>query len=132
MRVLFLSHRFWPFIGGREIFGSQLACSLQDRGFQMMVVTNGDGRLSSTAEYQRIPIKRLPFSNALIERDLDKLMEARKRLIDIKRGFQPDLIHIHGFDSSIAFFHFETSDTCRTPLLVTLTEEAVGFGVDKD
>jgi glycogen synthase len=132
MRVLFLSHRFWPSIGGREIFGSQLACSLQDRGFQMMVLANGDGGLSSTAEYKGIPIKRLPLSDALIERDLDKLMEVRRRLIDIKRAFLPDLIHIHGFDASIAFFHFETSDTCRTPLLVTLTEEAVGFGIDKD
>jgi glycogen synthase len=132
MRVLFLSHQFWPFIGGREIFGSQLASSLQDRGVQMMVLTDGDGRLSSTAEYKGIPIRRLPFSNALIERDLDKLMEVRRRLIDIKRAFLPDLIHIHGFDPGIAFFHLQTSDTCRTPLLVTLTEEAVGFGIDKD
>jgi len=128
MRVLFCSTPFWPSIGGRQIFGLELVLSLKERGYAFVVMTSHDDlSLRDKTQYKGIPINRFPLRTVLMDRDLNQLMVTRREVIDLKRTFGPDLVHIHGFDPAITLFQIETAAVYRVPLLLTLTEDPPGF-----
>lgn len=130
MRVIFCSEFFWPVIGGAEIFATNLLSALRDRGHEIIVVTRRDSAdLLSEDRYRGIPIYRIPFWMSFEKQNVDQLIAARRQLIELKRAFAPDLIHIHGFGPS-AVFHLDTMRAHSAPLLVTLIEERTGLGRD--
>jgi glycosyltransferase involved in cell wall biosynthesis len=122
-RVLFWSESFWPIIGGSEIFGANLIQSMRQRGYEIVVITRQDSPdLPSEAHYKGIPIYRFPFWQAVEGRDVNEVMHVKQRVVDLRRRFGPDLIHIHGINISV-IFHLQTANVHPTPLLVTLIQE---------
>jgi len=123
MRVLFWSELFWPYIGGAEIFASNLLDALRERGHDAIVVTRQDSPdLPLQDQYHGLPVHRFPFWTAFANRRIDELIAVRQRLTKLKREFMPDLVHIHGFGPSV-LFHLDTTQAHGCPLLVTLVEE---------
>lgn len=120
MRILFWSETFWPVIGGVEVLAARLLPALRDRGHKLLVVTS-HGAPDAPLEHiwGDIPMYRLPFEVALAERDVEQIMAARRRVAELKRSFQPDLVHLYHLGRS-ALFHLETVAARPVPALATL------------
>jgi glycogen synthase len=126
MRVLFWSESFWPIIGGSEIFGANLIQSMRRRGYEVVVITRQDNSdLPSEDRYKGIRIYRFPFWQAVESQDVNEVMRVKRRVVDLRRSFGPDLVHIHGVNISV-IFHLETANVHPAPLLVTLIQEIRG------
>jgi len=125
MRILFWSELFWPHIGGAEVFSANLLQSLRERGHEFLVVTRQDSPdLSAEDCYKGIRISRFPFWPVLTDRTaIDRLPAVRQQVVEIKRSFAPDLIHLHGLGLTNVFFHLSTSNAYPARLLVTLINE---------
>jgi glycogen synthase len=95
LRTLFFVEGFWPLIGGVETITADLTASLADRGHEILVIT--DRAVASLPEHDRldnkVEIRRIPFVQALRERDIEQLAAARRTMNQIFRDFRPDLIH---------------------------------------
>jgi len=120
MRILFWSELFWPYIGGVEILGTQLVPVLRERGYEVIVVTSHlyldlpDGE-----RYKGIPVHRFPFRAALVTSNVDQLVEVRQRIVNLKRTFAADLVHINAVGPSV-LFHLDTRKAHPAPSLVTM------------
>ena len=120
MRVLFWSNAFWPEIGGVQVFAARLLPALQERGYEIMVVTPQTSSDQSTeAQYKGVLIHRFPFMHIDSYTNIDQLMKVQQQVANLKRTFAPDLIHINSI-SFVNFFHLETARACPAPVLVTL------------
>jgi glycogen(starch) synthase len=122
VRVLFWAELFWPSIGGCEIFAAKLLLALRERGHDFVVVTEHGPGLAAEDSYKGIPVHRLPFWTAINERNVERMIESRRRITDLKRNFAPDLVHAHSFGPSI-LFHLETARINSAPLLFTVQLE---------
>jgi glycogen(starch) synthase len=119
VRGLVWCERFWPFIGGVELLVADLLVALGRRGYEFTIVTQDElNELPRRACYAGIPILRLPLRRALAD-DRHLLPEIAGELVQLKRRFQPDLIHLNSLGAS-ALFHLATARTHPAPLLVTL------------
>ncbi len=119
MRVLYWTQLYWPYIGGVEVHGANFLRSMRIRGHQFAVVTShGSLNLPDHDEYEDVPIYRFPFQTALANGNMDQLMIARQRLIQLKLDFKPDLVHIQLSDPS-AFFHLQTMTVEPTSTLIS-------------
>jgi glycogen synthase len=131
VRVLFWLEKFWPSIGGVQIFSAKLLPALRARGYEFTVMTGQHSPdLPTEAQYKEMPVYRFPFLTALIDRNVDQILAVRQQVAKLKRTFAPDLVHIHGVGPSV-FFCLETTHVYTAPLLVTLTieeqpEQAIG------
>jgi hypothetical protein len=66
MRILVWQELFWPHLGGVEVLATKLLVALQQRGYEIVVVTRQDSlALPRETTYQGIPIHRYPFWAAL-------------------------------------------------------------------
>jgi glycogen(starch) synthase len=125
MRVLYWAELFWPYVGGIEIFSTQLIPALQTYGHEFHVVTSQQSLdLPTQGEYKGTPVSRLPFQKAMRDGDVSLLLEARRQVAAIKRTFKPNLIHMNGVIPSV-LFHLQTADVCPAPLLLTLHQKIV-------
>ena len=123
MRVLFWSLTFWPDIGGIEVLAAKLLPALRERGHEFMVVTPQTQVASpDDVQYQGIPIKRFSFQNTVTPIGIDHIVAIRQKVVELKRAFAPDLVHINGVGPT-DFFHQTTTHAHRAPLLVTLHGE---------
>ena len=120
MRVLFWSSTFWPKIGGVEVLAAKLLPALRDRGHEFMVIT---ARMSTDQDYEDdfkgAPIYRFDFGNPAVFSDINRLRATRARIVELKRRFRPELVHINALDVG-AFFHLITAREHPAPMLVTL------------
>jgi glycogen(starch) synthase len=120
MRVLFWSEQFWPKIGGIEVWGTQLLRALRERGHEYTVIASRDDvALRHEELYEGIPVHRFPFWTALADRNVGQLGEIMRGVAKIKRAVKPDLIHLNLTGPSV-YFHLQTADAHRAPLLVSL------------
>ena len=120
MRVLFWSLNFWPNIGGIEVLAARLVPDLRARGHQFLIVApKTPPELPDRARYRNIPIHRLSFHNTVATCNIDQFVNTRQEIIDLKREFRPDLVHINGVGSA-SLYHLTTDHVYRAPLLVTL------------
>ena len=122
MRVLYWTEAFWPSIGGLEVFSMRLLAALRQRGYQILVVTSrADGDLPAIDEYQGIPVHRFGFLDFLATRDLSRIFEIRRQVVELKRSFLPDIVHVKMPSMApTTLFHLETADAPAAPMLVTL------------
>lgn len=132
MRVLFWSDGFWPHIGGGDIIASKLAPALRERGHEFVVIT-GDVRPGQPDDkyFRGIEIHRFPFWDPRSYTDMDKLMEIRRKVGNIRRSFAPDLVHLNGAGTS-DFFHITTANAHPAPLLISLHGEWHYFTLGPD
>jgi glycogen(starch) synthase len=120
MRVLFWSEQFWPQIGGIQVWGASLLQVLRERGHEFTVIASHDDLgLAGEDLYKGIPVHRFPFWSALADRNIDQLTEILRAVAKIKRAVEPDLVHLNLTGPSI-YFHLQTADAHRAPLLVSL------------
>jgi glycogen(starch) synthase len=120
MRVLFWCLTFWPNIGGLEVLASKLLPSLRQRGYDFLVVAPRNYTdLPDGENYEGIPVRRLAFQTPLPS-GVDHVLEVRRQVIDLKRRFAPDLIHVNGIGGPSDFFHLTTIQAHKSPVVVTL------------
>jgi glycogen synthase len=120
MRILIWQELFWPHVGGIEVLAIKLILALQQRGYEIIVVTRQDSLdLPKEATYQGIPVYRYPFWSDLTSGKLDQVVARRSQIAKLKRAFAPDLVHINSFGPSV-LFHYDTTNAYPTPVLLTL------------
>lgn len=120
MRILFWSELFWPYIGGPEVMAVRLLPALRELGYDLTVVTSqGQHELPARAEYQGIPIHRLPFRSAIAQGDVEGLIRASRQVRELKRMLAPDIVHLYGIGTS-ALFHLRTPSLPPPALLITM------------
>lgn len=120
MRVLYWVEGFWPYIGGTEVWATKYLLALRDRGNEVMVVTRQDSAdLRQEDQYRGILVYRFPVCSALMDGNIDQLIETRQQVARLKRTFAPDLIHQSSVGPSI-LFHLDTAHVHPAPHLITL------------
>jgi glycogen(starch) synthase len=124
MKILFWSEKFWPLIGGAEMFGINLISELRDRGHDVIVVTSTDDLNELPAEdiYKNIPIYRFPFQTTLSGKEIVQFIACKRGIAQLKRGYKPDLIHLNGVSAS-SLFHLQTENGQTTPVIVRMNQE---------
>jgi glycosyltransferase involved in cell wall biosynthesis len=123
MRVLLWTELFWPYIGGIEVLSARLLPALEALGHEFVVVTShGHLDLPDEASFQGIPVHRFPFRQALSSGDIELLFATRRRLAELKRAIEPELVHINGLGAS-TIFHLQTAGAYPAPVLCTVHAE---------
>jgi glycogen(starch) synthase len=117
MRVLFWSETFWPRIGGVENLAARLLPDLRARGHEFTVVTWENLESPDVIDYRGIPVYRFPFFSG--GGNLGAVLESRRRVANLKRGFAPDLVHVNSYGGSV-LFHVNTAAAHPAPSVVTL------------
>ena len=130
MRVLFWTDVYWPLIGGTELLSARLVSALRGRGHQFLVVTSNAGLdLPGEAVHEGVPIRRLPFWNALAAGaggSLEGFLEVRQEVARLRREFEPDLVHV-AFIAPGVLFQLQTARVYPAPLLVTMQQQRATF-----
>ena len=120
MRILFWTELFWPHVGGIQALANQTIPLLQQRGYEFAVVTShANHDLPDRVVSDGISVYRFPFWQALHERNIELLVQARQGIIELKQRFKPDLVHLN-FPDPTVFFHWQTLGACTAPTLVSL------------
>ncbi|MGH7718292.1 MAG: glycosyltransferase family 4 protein, partial [Gemmatimonadaceae bacterium] len=116
----FWTAQYAPYIGGVEVMATALVAGLRERGHDVCVVTShGDLELPDVAHVEGVPVHRFDFHGAIARRDLEKIVQVRRRLVELKRTFRPDLIHLNITEPSF-LFHYQTLDAWPATMVVTL------------
>jgi glycogen(starch) synthase len=127
---LLWSELFWPHLGGVEVLALEFVCAMRKRGYEFLVVTShGPVEAPDRGNIDEIPIHRLPLRAVLSERDMAGLLASRRKVAEIKRSFQADLVHLFALGPS-TFFHLQTRDAHPAPMLLTLHGEVLRGNAD--
>jgi glycogen(starch) synthase len=123
MRILYWTGPFWPYIGGIQILATRFISAMQARGHELVVITeHGMLDLPDEALYLGIPVQRFHFWKALANRDPAELLDIQRRIAQLRRNFNPDLVHLNLAGPS-AFFLLNNTALQPTPLIVALRGE---------
>ena len=121
MRVLLWTNLFWPYVGGVETVSALLVERLIQEGHQVEVVTSHDYLdLPDREERQGAIVHRVPMLQAL-RGDPLLLTTCRRAIAEIKRAFQPQLIHANDLGAGLAFY-LQTEKVSPCPLLLSLQQ----------
>ena len=120
MKILYMSERFAPFIGGIETMSEHLLRALAQQGHEIQVVTShAAADLPDRDDWNGIAVHRLHMLTSLSRRDVRGILKARAALRAIKRDFAPDVAHLQ-FSGPSPTFHWDTQDGGVVPTLVTV------------
>jgi glycogen(starch) synthase len=104
-----------------QLFAAKLLPALRERGHEIVVVTAQCGADPSTeARYKGLAIHRFPFRDVNAYTNIGRLMEIRQQVAQLKRAFEPELVHMNYAADLGNFFHLTTAGSHPAPLLVTL------------
>lgn len=121
MRILFWSEAYKPMIGGIETMAGRFLEVMRARGHELLVVTRRDtDRLPEQEVLDGIPVRRFPFYSALSVRGMELIVPVQRQIAELKRSYDPDLIHIYGLGPSLFFHHKTRNSAGRAGILVTL------------
>ncbi len=119
-RILYWAQLFWPYVGGVEVLGKRYVLNMCERGHELAVITSqGSLQIPETEFLDGVPIYRLPLDDVLRSRDLVQLNHLLKKVEEIKKRFQPEVVHINFTDPSV-FFHWQTQGNSAASTLVAL------------
>jgi glycosyltransferase involved in cell wall biosynthesis len=120
MRILYWTPEFYPEIGGIEELSRKVIPAFLKRGYEFLVITShGRQRLPDVTDFNGIPVYRFYFREALGKRDSKKIIMYQKQVAQLKKSFNPDLVHFH-FGDPYGYFHVTTAPVHPAPSLVTL------------
>lgn len=119
MRILIWSGSYPPELGGVSVVVHGLARSLAARGETVQVVTQSRDGESATDLKPEGVVHRLPFHQVLSSRDPARVIALTGNVAEIKRNFQPDLVHVHAVHPS-EFFLLRTATVAPCPVIFTL------------
>jgi glycogen(starch) synthase len=129
MRILYWTPFFLPDIGGIEVLAAKALPKLQQRNYDLVVVTShGRYDLADETQYNGISIYRFHTRSALGKGNLSQLIGIRQQVAKLKQSFEPDLVHINFSDPSV-YFHLSTANAYPAPTLVTLHQNLAYFGL---
>jgi glycosyltransferase involved in cell wall biosynthesis len=122
-RILYWTPFFLPDIGGIETLSAKLLPALQEKGYDITVLTShGRYDVADRTEFSGIPVFRFHTRSSIGKADLARILEIRSQVAKLKQSFNPDLIHIHMSDPSI-YFHLSTHAACQAPTVVTIHQD---------
>jgi glycogen synthase len=142
MRILYWNELYAPWVGGAEIFTSRLATRLRQRGHDVSVVAaRHPASLPERGLIDGVEVHRLPFHDAFrsvaggtADRQAiaNAVVESLARAAELKRQFQPDIVHVN-FSGASSHFHLKTAKahpcatvvTFQTALTVGAAEQAL-------
>ena len=130
MRILMVSDRFLPDLGGVQIFTARLAEALIERGHEIAVLTTHPG-LGECEEdrWRGVTVYRLPFDSALRQRDYPRVISLRRDIVDLKRAIRPDVVHLNTASACLVF-HLLTPRAIAAATVVTLHWLPDAGGID--
>ena len=132
MKILYWTPEFYPEIGGIEELSRQVMPAFQKRGYEFLVVTShGRQRLPDLTDFNGIPVYRFYFREALGKRGPKKIIMCQKQIAQLKKSFNPDLVHFH-FGDPYGYFHVTTASAHPAPSLVTLHMSVADYGNGPD
>jgi glycogen(starch) synthase len=120
MKILMASERFFPDLGGVEVFTARLAAALLERGHEVALITSRAGLTACEEDrWGAIPVQRLPFEAVLHSRDHERVIALRRHLAALKRTLRPDVVHLNTSGASL-LFHLLTSHATSAPSVLTV------------
>jgi glycogen(starch) synthase len=120
MKILYWTGLFWPNIGGVEVLSLQFIPAMQKRGYEFIVLTSqSNPNLSEKENYNDIPIYRCNFQEGIANNNIEEIKKTKIKVDEIKKDFNPDLIHLNSIDASI-FFHQLSNNSEKAPTLFTV------------
>jgi len=120
MRILYWTDSWLPSIGGIEVLGAQFVRELRGRGFEPLVVTSHCGReMPDHEEWGGVSVRRFRFQEAFQFKRLDLFARIRNSIHELKRSWQPEIVHLH-FPGPSGMFHLQTLEACVAPLLLAV------------
>ena len=120
MKILMASERFFPDLGGVEVFTARLAAALLERGHEVALITSRDGLTACEEDrWGAIPVHRLPFEATLHGGDHERVIALRRRLAELKRALRPDVVHLNTSGASL-LFHLLTGRAASAPSVLTV------------
>ena len=119
MRVLLVTETFWPVIGGAEVLIAKLLPSLQERGFEFVVLTQPNAhRGGERPTYNGIPIVERMLAWDYWHGAHELAFETHRRVAALKREFRPDLVHLWLVNAG-SVVHWQTMSAHPAPTLLT-------------
>lgn len=120
MKILMASERFFPDLGGVEVFTARLAAALLERGHDVALITSRAGLTECEEDrWGAIPVHRLPFEAVLHGCDHERVIALRRRLAALKRALRPDVVHLNTSGASL-LFHLLTGRAANAPSVLTV------------
>src|SRR3954452_9147899 len=105
MRIVYRTPGFPPDIGGIETLAGEILPALRARGHEFLVIAGGPSAVrAADGAIPDIPVHRLPFTSALMARDIQRIAALRTRARQLELEFEPDLVHLN-YGGADAFFH---------------------------
>ena len=130
MRLLYWTTLFLPDVGGMETLAAGLLPRLRALGHEIVVVaSHGEHRLPDVTDFHGIPVHRFHFRSQVQARDLKRLARIQQEVADLKRSFQPDVVHLHSAPDPSAYFHLNTTRAHASRSLMTVHQKCSTFGV---
>ena len=119
MRILIWSNSYRPQIGGVEVFLSQLAPALLERGHEVGVITDrGPAGTPEEEVLEGVRVERLPFNEALHSARPAEMIRVSRRAADALGEFAPDTVHLNFSDATI-FFYLRAAAAHPAPMALT-------------
>lgn len=131
MRILHWTEHYRPLIGGTELLVERLAEEQQRGGHAALVVTDRLANLAAAETCGEVAVRRLPFSEVLRAKDAAAIGRVVSELVDLKREFRPDVVHLH-FNGMTAWFHLLSAGLAECPTVVTLHTPFDALPVSKE
>jgi glycosyltransferase involved in cell wall biosynthesis len=120
LRILFWTEQFWPYIGGVQVLSSKLILELRARGHDVEVATShANMDLPDLDHYQGVRVHRFRFREPLDQKNIPAMIGVRRRLVELRERFAPDLVHLN-FSGPSAYYHLATTGVRPCPWLVTV------------
>ncbi len=121
MRIVLWSTNYYPYIGGIERLVHNLAGELLRQGHEVLVLTDAPRQNYINRDLiDGVRIIRLPFTEALLTKHLPLIKETIQTVTDVITGFRADLVHIHGWYESMAFYQFRAAEKLSLPFFLTV------------
>ena len=120
MRIIQFMETFWPLIGGREVLVEKLTQSLMSRGHELIIISGvHEPTLAEQEIHEGISIRRFPFRQALVSKDVKLIGQILQQLAQLYREFSPEVVHLHDL-GAIRFFCVRSSQAKPSRLVVTV------------
>lgn len=114
LRILMVSARFAPFVGGTEIHTGEVASELASRGHRVTVLTTETtGSLPDREEVDGVTILRVPAH----PRRTDLYIAPGIRRVILERRW--DIVHVQGYHTAVAPIALATAHRAGIPTVLT-------------
>jgi len=130
MKLMFWTS-FWPDVGGVETLATKSLSFWAARGHEVLAITASRPGLPELSVFEGVQIQRLPFWSALRKKDPRLIQIIRKRILQIKSDFGPDVLHIN-FPHYSIYFHLATARQGATPMVLALHRDLGALNTDPD